>query len=120
MEVPITGGQDLVLDWTAPANDYGDSGKEHNKKTWFNFTLFVDPTAAFPPQFMCFPDKDAEGHEIGHQVIPAAVIDALPAGGLIVHANLTHYMEAREAASGEQRRFDLVAIYCNISLFAKQ
>jgi len=120
MMVDIPAGQDLVLDWTAPANDYGDSGLEHNRKTYFNFTFFADPTAAFAPQFICFPDKDMNGHEIGHQVVPKAVIDALPAGGLIVHANLAHYMEAREAASGEQRRFDLVSIYCNISLFQKQ
>ncbi|MBS1123430.1 MAG: hypothetical protein H6Q90_5658, partial [Deltaproteobacteria bacterium] len=44
----------------------------------------------------------------------------LPAGGLIVNSNMTHYMESREAAPGEQRRFDLVGIYCNISQYTKQ
>jgi hypothetical protein len=29
-------------------------------------------------------------------------------------------MEAREAATGEMRRFDLVGIYCNVSPYAKQ
>jgi hypothetical protein len=112
--VTIPAGQDLEFSWTAPANDFGSSGSEHTKKTYFNFTFFADPTAANPPQFICFPDVD------GHQVVPKAVIDALPAGGLIVNANLSHYMEAREAAPGEMRRFDLVSIFCNISQYKKQ
>jgi len=79
------------------------------------FTLFADPTSTTnPPQFICFPDVD------GHQVIPAAVINAIPDSGLIVNADLSHYMESREAAPGEQRRFDLVSIYCNISAYSKQ
>jgi len=112
--VMIPAGQELVLEWTPPANDFGASGKEHTAKTHFNFTFFADPSAANAPQFICFPDAE------GHQVIPKAVIDALPAGGLIVNSNMTHYLEAREAAAGEQRRFDLVGIYCNISLYSKQ
>jgi len=113
-DVKITGGQDLVLDWTPPANDMGESGKEHTRKTHFNFTFFADPADPdFAPQFICFPEVD------GHQVIPAAVINELPAGGLIVHANLGHYMEARDAG-GEERRFDLVSIFCNISTYSKQ
>jgi len=114
--VMIPNNADLEYSWTPPANDFGADMKTHNKKTWFNFTFFSDPTAAFPPQFICFPDDPA----MGHQFIPAAVISALPAGGLIVHATLTHFMESREAAPGEQRRFDLVGIYCNISAFQKQ
>jgi hypothetical protein len=112
--VMIPAGQDLEYSWTAPANDFGKSGSEHTKKTYFNFTLFADPSSANPPQFICFPDVD------GHQVIPKAVIDALPAEGLIVNANLSHYLEARETENGETRRFDLVSIYCNISTYKKQ
>jgi hypothetical protein len=110
MSVDIAAGADLVLTWTPAPNDFGESGKEHTKKTHFNFTLFADPNnATNPPQFICFPDVD------GHQVVPKAVIDALPAGGLIVNADLSHYMESRDG-----RRFDLVSIYCNISLYNKQ
>jgi hypothetical protein len=111
--VMIPNNQDLVLEWTSPANDMGSSGKEHTRKTWFNFTFFADPTATHPPQFICFPDTP------GHTVIPAAVVSALPPGGLIVHANLGHYMEEYDA-QGEKRRFDLVSIFCNISLYQKQ
>jgi hypothetical protein len=112
-KVMIPNGADLEMNWTAPANDMGANDVEHTRKTHFNFTFFADPTAAFPPQFICFPDVD------GHQVVPASVINELPAGGLIVHANLSHYLEAQDA-DGEQRRFDLVSIFCNISLFEKQ
>ncbi|MBC7978434.1 MAG: hypothetical protein H7138_25905 [Myxococcales bacterium] len=112
--VMIPAGRDLEYTWTSPANDKGPSGNEHNRKTYFNFTLFADPTSTNPPQFICFPDVD------GHQLVPKAVIDALPPSGLIVNANLGHYMETREAASGEQRRFDLVSIFCNISQYSKQ
>lgn len=114
-KVMIPKNQDLTFTWTPPTNDRGASGNEHLKTTYFNFTLFADPTSKTnPPQFICFPDVD------GHQVIPAAVINALPDSGLIVNADLSHYMESREAASGEQRRFDLVSIFCNISAYSKQ
>jgi hypothetical protein len=115
-KVMIASGADLEMNWTAPANDMGDdpmNHPEHTRKTYFNFTFFADPTAAFPPQFICFNDVP------GHQVVPASVIAELPAGGLIVHANLSHYLDAQDAG-GEQRRFDLVSIFCNISLFEKQ
>jgi hypothetical protein len=113
--VMIAAGRDLEFTWTPPAQDNGTSGKEHTRKTHFNFTFFADPNnATNPPQFICFPDVD------GHQVVPKAVIDALPAGGLIVNADLSHYLDAQEAATGEMRRFDLVSIYCNISLYSKQ
>lgn len=113
-KVMITAGQDLEFSWDAPENDKGKSGFEHTKKTYFNFTFFADPTSTNPPQFICFPDVD------GHQVVPKAVIDALPAEGLIVNANLGHYLEARETENGEIRRFDLVSIFCNISAYKKQ
>lgn len=113
--VMIPAGKDLEYSWTAPANDKGADGVTHNTKTYFNFTLFADPTnATNPPQFICFPDKD------GHQIVPKAVIDALPASGLIVNADLSHYMAAQKNSTGETRRFDLVSIFCNISAYAKQ
>jgi len=112
--VKFPNNQPLEYTWTTPPNDKGVSGEEHNKKTYFNFTLFADPTLASPAQFICFPDVD------GHQLIPATVITALSPTGLIVNANLSHYMEAREAAPGEQRRFDLVTIFCNISTYERQ
>jgi hypothetical protein len=112
--VMIPKGKDLEYSWTTPANDKGTDGNTHTTKTYFNFTLFADPNnTANPPQFMCFPDKD------GHQVVPKAVIDALPDAGLIVNADLSHYL-AKQTAMGEDRRFDLVSIYCNISAYAKQ
>jgi hypothetical protein len=111
--VPIAAGQELVLDWTAPSNDMGQQGDQHTKKTHFNFTLFVGADDdGLHPQFICFPDVE------GHQVVPRSVVDALPDAGLIVHANMGHYMEARDAG-GQVRRFDLVSIFCNISLFTK-
>lgn len=126
-KVTFPGNQPLSYEWTPPANDNGSTGIEHTKKTHFNFTLFADPADpnGNPPQFICFPSVD------GKMEIPQAVIDELPAGGLIVHANLSHYMEARETCNGteapgctegvtEIRRFDLVSIFCNISLYEKQ
>jgi len=112
--VPVPASGDWEFDWTAPANDLGDDGKEHTKKTHFNITLFVAAgDDGLHPQFFCFPEVE------GHQKVPADVIAALPAGGLIVHANLTHYMEARTNPGHDNRRFDLVGIFCNISLFSK-
>jgi hypothetical protein len=111
--IMIPAGKDLTYTWTTPKNDKGTSGKEHTKKTYFNLTFFADP-AGIGAQFLCFPDTD------GHQTVPAAVIDALTPGGLMVNANLTHWQDAREAAPGEMRRFDLVSIYCNISAYSKQ
>jgi hypothetical protein len=114
-KVMITDHKDLEFTWTAPVNDKGASGNEHLKTTYFNFTFFADPSnATNPAQFICFPDVD------GHQLVPKSVIEALPASGLIVNADLSHYMESREAATGEMRRFDLVSIYCNISQYQKQ
>lgn len=114
--VMITTGTDLTLSWTAPPNDLGVSGKDHTKKTYFNLTFFVDDSGSMtnPAQFICFSDGE------GHTMIPAAVIDALKPRGLMVNANLSHWMDAREAAPGEMRRFDLVTIYSNISLYMKQ
>jgi hypothetical protein len=113
--VMITDHQDLEFTWTTPKNDKGTSGFEHNRKTYFNFTFFADPTSPTnPPQFICFPDVD------GHQVVPKAVIELLPKNGLIVNADLSHYMDKQTAATGETRRFDLVSIYCNISAYSKQ
>jgi hypothetical protein len=108
-------GQDLVLSWAAPPNNFGDDGKTHTKQTYFNFTFFADPTnMTNPAQFICFTDGE------GHATIPAAVVDALVPSGLIVNANLGHWMDAREAAPGEMRRFDLVTIFCNISSYTRQ
>jgi hypothetical protein len=113
--VMIPKGKDLTYTWTTPKNDFGKSGKEHTKNTYFNLTFFVDPSmGGIGAQFFCFPDTE------GHQTVPAAVIDALVPGGLMVNANLTHWQDAREANPGEMRRFDLVAIYCNISPYMKQ
>ncbi len=111
--VMIAAGQDLEFTWTEPPNDFGDDGFTHNRKTHFNFTFFADPNAANAPQFICFPDSQ------GHQVVPKAVIDLLPAGGLIVNADLSHFLDKQDAG-GTDRRFDLVSIFCNISLYSKQ
>ncbi len=112
--VKIPKNQELTFTWIAPTNDKGASGNEHKPDTYFNFTLFADPMSANPPQFICFPDVD------GHQVIPLSVINAIPDAGLIVNADLSHFMESREANPGEFRRIDLVSIYCNISAYSKQ
>jgi hypothetical protein len=113
--VMIPAHHDLEFSWTTPKNDKGTDGLQHTKKTYFNFTFFADPTnTGHEPQFICFPDVD------GHTLIPTAVIDALPATGLIVNANLGHWMDVRDTMGGEQRRFDLVSIYCNISSYSKQ
>ena len=113
--VMIPAHKALEFTWTPPAQKTG-AGGAHIRETHFNFTFFVDPTnAANPPQFICFPDVD------GHTLIPVSVIDAISAGGLIVNANLSHYLDAREASGpSDMRRFDLVSIYCNISAYSKQ
>ncbi|MBS1118826.1 MAG: hypothetical protein H6Q90_1054 [Deltaproteobacteria bacterium] len=113
--VAITDHQDLELAWTPPPNDFGVDGHSHTKRTHFNYTLFVDTTTTpNRPLFLCFPETD------GHQVIPALVIEALPATGQIVHANLTHYMEARQPIGPyAKRRFDLAGTYTNISAYEK-
>lgn len=112
--VMIPTDKDLEYTWTTPKNDKGESGEEHTRATYFNFTFFADPTAASPPQFICFPDVD------GHQVVPKAVLDELSDSGLIVNANLSHWLDARETNPGEIRRFDAVSIWCNISAYKKQ
>lgn len=115
--VMITNNQDLDMTWTAPPNDYGSDGAQYLIDTYTNLTLFADPTnAANPAQFICFPYRGDDGHV----TVPAAVISALPASGLIVNADMTHYMAARDAAGTNTHRFDLVAIYCNISTYQKQ
>ncbi len=108
--VPIAKGEDLVLDWDAPPNDRGSDGTEQNRKTYFNYVLFVDPSAAFPPQFLCFPQAD------GVQTISRSVIEKLPPSGIIIHTSCTHYMEKQDAG-GEDRRFDLVGAIVNISSY---
>ena len=107
--------RDLTYSWTAPPNDFGASGHDHTKKTYFNTTVFIDPLSmANPVQFICFSDIE------GHATIPAAVVDKLAPSGFMTNTNFSHFMEAREAAPGEMRRFDLVSRYCNISLYQKQ
>ena len=106
--ITIPAQQDLELSWAAPPNPID------NDTHYFSFTLFVDPSAFDnPPQFICFPDTD------GHELIPKAVIDLLPLHGLVMHGDLTHILEQREAAPGEMRRFDLVAAFENISEYSK-
>ena len=113
--VIIPAHRDLTYAWTAPPNDFGTTGKEYTKKTYINITLFADPTnLTNPSQFICFPDSD------GHATIPAVVVDALAPAGLIVNADYNHYMEARETKPGEQRRFDLVSTYGNVSPYQRQ
>ena len=112
-QVFIPRDQDLVLTWDAPPNHDGSGEQDYRK--YFNFTFFVDPNnPTNPPQFICFPDKP------GHTVVPKSVIEQLTENGLIVHADMTHFQDARETTAGEMRRFDLVGIYCNISNYTKQ
>jgi hypothetical protein len=119
--VAIAAGHDLEMTWTAPPNDKGPDGTVHGHDTYFNFTLFVDPTATHETQFICFDDVD------GHQLIPAAVLAQLPATGLIIQADYSHYMEARSPAdgrsasgNGSDRRFDLYSSYTSYSSYAIQ
>jgi hypothetical protein len=116
--VPIPAHVDLEMSWAAPKNDKGPDGATHTKKTYFNVTLFADqiimPAGTVHPQFICFADVD------GYTRVPATVIDLLPLDGLIVHANLSHWMELRDTMGGEQRRFDLVSVYSNLSAYSKQ
>jgi hypothetical protein len=106
--VVIAGGADLELDWEGPLQT-----EEHTRKSAFDYIVFADPTAAFAPQFMCFPEV------AGNATIPESVINALAAAGLVFHVRTTHYMEAQDA-DGETRRFDLVSTITNVSRYAKQ
>lgn len=113
--VAIAANHDLELSWTAPPDDATSNDQQYTRKTYFNFTLFVDPNnSAQPLQFMCFDDAP------GHQLIPAAVIASLPLGGLIANVDMGFYMEARTLPSGEKRRFDLLGTNLNASLYQIQ
>lgn len=114
--IMIASGEDLAFSWVAPPNELGESNSwgmlEHTRNTYINFTLFVAPTVEpFAVQFICFPDAD------GHQTVPASVIDVLPKKGLVIHANMNHYMYYANAPI-EPRRFDLVSTYLNISRYS--
>jgi hypothetical protein len=111
--VVLSKARTLELSWAAPPNDHGADGRTKTQKPYYAYTVFVDPNAAFPPQFMCLTDKD------GHQSIPKTVLAALPAEGIVMHVETTHYMDHLDAG-GEDRRFDLVASLVNISPFAMQ
>jgi hypothetical protein len=104
--IAIADDTDLEMSWTPPELDNGDNRQ-------FDYTFFADPSQPFAPQFICFPDV------AGHLVVPASVTDELPDTGWIVHARITHRMESADA-SGEMRRFDLVAAFENVSRYAKQ
>jgi hypothetical protein len=106
--VMIAGGSDLALTWDGPPES--DSARERS----FDYVVFADPSAAYGPQFLCFPQL------AGSLTIPAAVIDALSPMGYVFHVRVNHYMEAREASDGALRRFDLVSSMTNISRYAKQ
>jgi hypothetical protein len=111
--IQIASGVELEMSWNAPPSELLDEDGNISRKYNFNFTLFADPSSEFPPQFICFPDVD------GHQLIPATVIDELPAAGWIVHANQTLHMKEVDAG-GETRRFDVVAAFENVSRYEKQ
>lgn len=114
-KIMIESGNELALAWEAPPNDFGEPNTwgmlAHTRNTYINFTLFVAPTEVPAVQFICFPESD------GSQTIPASVIDALPASGLILHANMNHYMYYASAPT-EPRRFDLVSTYLNMSHYS--
>lgn len=113
--VIIRAHQDLTYSWAPPPNDFGQSGKAHTRKTYFNVTLFADPTnVTNPAQFICLPDSE------GHATIPSTVVDALAPDGLMMNTNFSYFLDARGAAPGEVRRFDLVSSYANISSYQKQ
>jgi hypothetical protein len=107
--------QDLVLSWTPAPDDATSNDQQYTRKTYFNFTVFVDPNNATQQiQFMCFDDAP------GHQVIPAAVLANLSLGGIIANIDMGFYMEERTLPSGEKRRFDLISTNANASLYQMQ
>jgi hypothetical protein len=117
MMINVQGGQDLVLEWDPPAD--GDTGTDHTYKTSFGRFFVLDTNASsnngYPLSWVCVPktDPDTGVEERGKIVVPASVVDKFPTtGGLFVHAELTHYMEAVEG-----RRLDLVGIWCHVSPF---
>jgi hypothetical protein len=117
--VTVKGGQDLVLKWDPPAN--GSTGTDHTPTTTFGRLFVLDTTASnngYPLSWVCVPKTDpSTGVEIdGEITVPASVVDKWPkTGGLLVHAELTHYMEAVDG-----RRLDLVGIWCHVSPFTVQ
>lgn len=118
-DVKVTGGQDLQLTWTPP--DEASTGTDHTPLTHFGRLFVLDTTPAnngYPLSWVCVPKTDpATGEEIdGSITVPASVVNQWPkTGGLLVHAELTHYMEA---VGG--RRLDLVGIWCHVSPFSVQ
>jgi len=116
-EVVVTKNADLELTWTPP--DEESTGTEHTPYTHFGRFFVLDTNASsnngYPLSWVCVPKTDPKtGEEIdGSITVPASVVNQWPAtGGLLVHAELTHYMEA---VGG--RRLDLVGIWCHVSPF---
>lgn len=102
--VTIPSGQDWYITWEA-VPQVGDG--EHTHGTHFAFVAFAEVTERGPEAiWLCPTDSD------GSFTIPKEVIDDLPSAGLIQAGRLTHYMQELD-----DRRFDLMAIYCHISSF---
>jgi hypothetical protein len=115
--VTVAANKDLELTWTPPTDP--STGTEHTPTTHFGRFFVLDPTlgntSGYPLSWVCVPKTDPDtGEEIdGSITVPASVVNQWPkTGGLLVHAELTHYMEA---VGG--RRLDLVGIWCHVSPF---
>jgi len=118
-DIVVAANADLDLKWTPPADE--STGTDHTPKTHFGrlFVLDTNPSNnGYPLSWVCVPKTDPDtGEEIdGEIVVPANVVNQWPkTGGLLVHAELTHYMQAVEG-----RRIDLVGIWCHVSPFSVQ
>ncbi len=115
--VVVPANADLTLTWTPP--DDPSTGEAHTGKTDFGRFFVLDTNASsnqgFPLSWVCVPAQDpTTGEEIdGSITVPASVVNQWPkTGGLLVHAELTHFME-----SVGGRRLDLVGIWCHVSPF---
>lgn len=120
--VKVAANADLELNWTPPEDEDAAGSTEHTPKTHFGRLFVLDTNASsnngYPLSWVCTPEVDAKtGKEIdGHITVPASIVNQWPAtGGLLVHAELTHYMQAVEG-----RRLDLVGIWCHVSPFTKE
>lgn len=117
--ITVAANKDLVLTWDPPADE--STGMDHTPTTHFGRLFVLDTTASnngYPLSWVCVPKTDpATGLEIdGEITVPASVVNKWPTtGGLLVHAELTHYMEAVDG-----RRLDLVGIWCHVSPFKVQ
>jgi hypothetical protein len=101
--VSLTKGQDAVFEYDSLAP--GVDVVEHDPNRAFPFVIIIDPSK---PTFthVCL----AGTTETGKITVPAATLDEAAPKGLILHGQLSHYLDEFKG-----RRFDILGVSCNLS-----